>query len=170
MVSIFAVCASTAIFAKQCTKKAKKVQKTSQSKGSTMEKTFAIIKPDAVKGHHTGEIIKIIEKHGFNIIRMEKIQMSKDKAKIFYAEHSERPFFGELVDFITSGPVVVLALEKENGVKAWRDLMGATDPKKADAGTIRNMFGANIGNNAVHGSDAHGSARRELDIFFPGLN
>lgn len=135
-----------------------------------MQKTFAMIKPDAVAAKNAGKIIDVIEKNGFTILRMEKIQLSKEKAAEFYAVHKERPFFGELVEFVTSGPVIVMALEKENGVLAWRDLMGATDPLKAAEGTIRKMFGKNIGNNATHGSDAPETAQVELGLFFPHLN
>ena len=96
--------------------------------------------------------------------------MSKNQAEEFYAVHKERPFFGELVAFVTSGPVIVMALEKENAIKAWRDLMGATDSRKADKGTIRNLFGTDIGNNAAHGSDAPETAKTELKLFFPELS
>lgn len=134
-----------------------------------MQKTFAMIKPDAVAAKNSGKIIDIIEKNGFTIVRMEKINLSKPKAEEFYAVHRERPFFKELVDFVTSGPVIVMALEKDNAVLAWRDLMGATDPLKAAEGTIRKQFGKNIGNNATHGSDAPETAQTELAIFFPNL-
>lgn len=141
-----------------------------RSQGNSMiERTFAIIKPDAVQAKNSGKIIDLIEKNGFDIIRMEKTHINKDKAREFYAVHKERPFFGELVDFISSGPVIVMALEKENAIKAWRDLMGATDPKKAEADTIRNQFGTSIGNNATHGSDAPETAAVELALFFPDL-
>lgn len=141
------------------------------SKGNPMmEKTFAMIKPDAVEAKNSGKIIDIIENQGgFNIIRMEKVQLSKEKAREFYAVHKERPFFGELVEFVTSGPVIIMALERDNAVKAWRDLMGATDPMKAEEGTIRKKFGKNIGNNATHGSDAPETAKQELALFFPNL-
>ncbi|HSW73780.1 MAG TPA: nucleoside-diphosphate kinase [Candidatus Limnocylindria bacterium] len=136
---------------------------------SMAERTFAMIKPDAVAAKNSGKIIDIIENNGFTIVRMEKVKLNKQKAEEFYAVHKERPFFGELVNFVTSGPVIVMALEKENGVKAWRDLMGATDPQKAAEGTIRKQFGANIGNNATHGSDALETAKVELALFFPDL-
>ncbi len=135
-----------------------------------VERTYAMIKPDAVAAHNAGKIIDLIEKSGFTIVRMEKLQLSRSKAEAFYAVHKDRPFFGELVDFIISGPVVALVLEKENAIGAWRDLMGATDPKKADAGTIRQLFGTNIGVNAAHGSDAAETAAIEMDLMFPGLN
>lgn len=134
-----------------------------------LERTFAMIKPDAVAAGNTGKIIDLIESKGFTIVGMEKTKLSKDKASLFYAVHKERPFFGELVDFVSSGPVVLLALEKDNAIKAWRDLMGATDPRKADVGTIRNLFGKHVGENATHGSDAPETAEQELALFFPNL-
>jgi nucleoside-diphosphate kinase len=134
-----------------------------------IEKTFAMIKPDAVLAQNSGKIIDAIERNGFTIVGMQKLQISPAKAQEFYAVHRERPFFGELVDFVTSGPVIVLALEKENAIKAWRDLMGATDPVKAEAGTLRKQFGTSIGSNALHGSDAPETAAVELKLFFPTL-
>jgi nucleoside-diphosphate kinase len=134
-----------------------------------MERTFAMIKPDAVAAKNSGKIIDMIEAHGFTIVGMKKAQLDQKKAGEFYAVHKERPFFGELVSFVSSGPVVLLALEKDNAVKAWRDLMGATDSRKADKGTIRNLFGTDIGKNATHGSDAPETAQVELALFFPEL-
>jgi nucleoside-diphosphate kinase len=134
-----------------------------------MERTFAMIKPDAVAARNSGPIIKVIEDNGFTIVGMEKRQLSKEEVERFYAVHAQRPFFGEMVSFITSGPVILMALEKENAIKAWRDLMGATNPEQAAQGTIRKQFGTSIGNNAVHGSDAVETARIELDQFFPEL-
>jgi nucleoside-diphosphate kinase len=134
-----------------------------------MEKTFAIIKPDAVKAKFSGKIIDRIEQEGFNIIALKKLRMTTAQAEAFYGVHKERGFFRELVDFMTSGPVIVLALEKNNAVNAWRDLMGATDPAKAAEGTIRKLFGANIGENATHGSDSLENAAIELKFFFPEL-
>lgn len=134
-----------------------------------MERTFAMIKPDAVAAKNSGKIIDMIEAHGFTIVGMKKAQLDQKKAGEFYAVHKERPFFGELVSFVSSGPVVLLALEKDNAVKAWRDLMGATDSRKADKGTIRNLFGTDIGKNATHGSDAVETAQVELALFFPEL-
>lgn len=133
------------------------------------ERTLAIIKPDAVRSGFTGKIIDIIENKGFTVARMNKLHLSKKQAEEFYAVHKERPFFGELVEFMTSGPVVVMALEKENAVPAWRDLMGATDPLKAEAGTIRKQFGTNVGENATHGSDSLKNAQAEVAFFFPDL-
>lgn len=140
------------------------------SKETTVaERTFAMIKPDAVAANNSGKIIDMIENNGFTIVGMRKMRIDKNKAQEFYAVHKERPFFGELVSFVTSGPVIVMALEKDNAVKAWRDLMGATDPLKADAGTIRKLFGTSIGTNAAHGSDSVENAQQELKLFFPEL-
>lgn len=133
-----------------------------------IEHTFAMIKPDAVSAKQAGKIIDMIEQNGFTILRLVKGQLSKDMAQLFYDIHKERPFFNELVDFVISGPVIIMVLEKENAIKGWRDLMGATDPLKADAGTVRNMFGTSIGKNVVHGSDAPETAARELMLFFGG--
>lgn len=134
-----------------------------------IEKTLAIIKPDAIAAKHSGSIINIIELNKFNILRMQKIQMTRNQAEAFYAVHKERSFFQELVSLMISGPVIIMALEKENGISQWRDLMGATDPLKASPGTIRAMFGASIGNNATHGSDSPDNAKVELKFFFPDL-
>jgi nucleoside-diphosphate kinase len=134
-----------------------------------MQRTFAIIKPDAVKAGHTGAIIQRIEKAGFRIAAMRLQHLSKREAEGFYAVHRERPFFGELTTFMSSGPAVLLALEAPDAIKKWRDLMGATDPAKADAGTLRKEFGTSIGNNATHGSDAPGTAAFELGYFFRGM-
>jgi len=135
----------------------------------TMEYTFAMIKPDAVRAKNSGKIIDMIEANGFEIVRMEKGTLTKDEASTFYAVHEKRPFFGEMIESIISGPVVVMALQKENAVQAWRDLIGATDPAQAAEGTIRKKFGTSIGNNAVHGSDSDETAELELGFFFPDL-
>lgn len=134
-----------------------------------IERTFAMIKPDAVAAKNSGKIIDLIEQNGFTILGLRKMNIDKKKAEEFYAVHKERPFFGELVSFVTSGPVIVMALEKDNAVKAWRDLMGATDSRKADKGTVRNLFGTDIGKNAAHGSDSVENAKIELNLFFPEL-
>jgi nucleoside-diphosphate kinase len=134
-----------------------------------MERTLAIIKPDAVEAKNSGKIIDLIEKNGFTIVAMEKKQLSTQQAQEFYAVHKARPFFGEMTEFISSGPVVIMVLEKANAIKAWRDLMGATDPKKAEAHTIRAQFAIDIGKNAVHGSDAPETAAQEIAFFFPHL-
>lgn len=133
------------------------------------EITFAMIKPDAIAAGHTGEIITAIEQNGFEIVGLRKAQLDKKEAEIFYQVHSHRPFFGELVSFVTSSPVVLMALKKHNAIKAWRDLMGETDPKKAADATLRKRFGTDIGKNATHGSDAPETARVELGQFFPEL-
>jgi len=134
-----------------------------------MEKTFAIIKPDAVAAGNAGKIIDMIESAGFNVVAMNKISMTQDQAHQLYQEHTARSFFGEMVDSMTVSPIVVMVLEKENAVAAWRDLMGATNPKDAAQGTVRALFGTHIGANAAHGSDSLTSAAREIAIFFPGL-
>ena len=131
-----------------------------------MEKTLAIIKPDATANKYSGEIIKLIELNKFNILRMEKKQLSKKEAEDFYAVHKDRPFFSELVNYMISGPIIAIALEKENAIKSWRDLMGETDPKKAAPGTLRYMFGTSIGSNATHGSDSQQTANNEIRFFF----
>jgi nucleoside-diphosphate kinase len=134
-----------------------------------MERTLAIIKPDAVAARHTGSIIKRIEEAGFQIRAMRLLKLSATQAEGFYAVHRERPFFGSLTAFMSTGPVVVLALEAPDAIKKWRTLMGATDPAKADAGTLRKEFGQSIENNATHGSDAPETAAFELGYFFSGL-
>lgn len=131
-----------------------------------LEQTFAILKPDVVKAGNTGKVIDMIEANGFEILRMQKGQLTKEMGEIFYDVHREKPFFGELVSFIASGPVVVMALQKENAIADWRKLMGSTNPKDAEEGTVRKRFGTSIGNNAVHGSDAPETAMRELSLFF----
>jgi nucleoside-diphosphate kinase len=128
--------------------------------------TFGIIKPDAVRAGNAGAIIQRITDKGFKIRAMKLLYMSRPVAEGFYAVHRERPFFGELVEFMTSGPSVVLALEKEDAVQSWRDLMGPTDSTKAPKGTIRGDFGKNVGENAVHGSDSPENAKIELSYFF----
>ena len=128
--------------------------------------TFGIIKPDAVRAGNTGAIIQYITDKGFKIRAMKMLHMSRPVAEGFYAVHRERPFFGDLVEFMTSGPSVVMALEKDDAVQAWRDLMGPTDSTKAPKGTIRGDFGKNVGENAVHGSDSPENAKIELSYFF----
>ncbi|MBN8430819.1 MULTISPECIES: nucleoside-diphosphate kinase [Microbulbifer] len=131
-----------------------------------LERTLSIIKPDAVAKNVIGEIESRFEKAGLRIVAMKMVQLSQEKAEGFYAEHKERPFFKDLVEFMTSGPVVVQVLEGENAILANRDLMGATNPKEADAGTIRADFADSIDANAVHGSDSAASAEREVSYFF----
>jgi len=131
-----------------------------------VEKTFSIIKPNAVKKGAIGDIINMFEQQGLTVGAAKLTMLSKDKCELFYAEHKERPFFGELVSFMTSGPVMLMCLVGENAVAKNREIMGATDPKKANPGTIRAKHGDSVGENAVHGSDSPTSAARELAIFF----
>ena len=131
--------------------------------------TFGIIKPDAVAAKHTGSIVQKILDNGFQIRGLKLIHMTRKEAEGFYAVHRERPFFAGLTEFMSSGPCVVMALEKEGAVKAWRDLMGATDPAKADASTLRKEFGGSVGENAVHGSDSDENAAIEISYFFSRL-
>lgn len=131
-----------------------------------IEKTFAIIKPGAVSDKVTGKIISMIEDAGFNILNMDKVTIPTEIAEELYAEHKARPFFGEMVKSMTSSPVIILQLEKDNAIADWRTLMGATNPANADAGTVRKLYGKSIGDNATHGSDSAASAERELAIFF----
>ena len=131
--------------------------------------TFGIIKPDAVRAGHTGSIIQRIIDSDFKIRGLKLIHMSRQQAEGFYAVHRERPFFAGLTEFMSSAPCVVMALEKESAVKSWRDLMGATDPAKADAGTLRKEFGGSVGENAVHGSDSDENAAIEISYFFSRL-
>jgi len=131
-----------------------------------IEQTFAIIKPDAVKSGYTGKIIDQIEQHGFNIHNLKKVHLTLAQAEGFYAVHRERPFFGELTAFMSSGPCVVMILEKEGAILAWRDLMGPTNPDKGEPHQLRKQFGKNIGENATHGSDAADTAAFETAYFF----
>ena len=133
------------------------------------ERTFAIIKPDAVKARVAGRILARIEEAGFVVRGLHLVHLSKREAEGFYAVHRERPFFGSLTDFMSSGPCIVMALEAPDAIKKWRTLMGATDPAKADAGTLRKEFGASIEFNATHGSDATETAAFELGYFFRGM-
>jgi nucleoside-diphosphate kinase len=128
--------------------------------------TFGIIKPDAVSAGHTGNIIQRINDAGFKLRGLKALHMSVREAEGFYVVHRERPFFGGLTEFMSSAPCVVMVLEKEGAVKAWRDLMGATDPAKADEGTLRKDFGGSLGENAVHGSDSDENAAIEIAYFF----
>jgi nucleoside-diphosphate kinase len=134
-----------------------------------MERTFAIIKPDATRKKLAGKILQRIEDAGFTVKGMRLMHMTKKEAEGFYAVHAARPFFGSLTDFMSSGPCVVMALEAPDAIKKWRTLMGATDPAKADAGTLRKDFGESIEFNATHGSDAPETAAFELGYFFAGL-
>jgi nucleoside-diphosphate kinase len=133
------------------------------------ERTLAIIKPDAVAARHAGQILHRIEQGGFTIRAMRLVHLTKKEAEGFYAVHRERPFFSSLTSFMSSGPAIVMALEAPDAIRKWRTLMGATDPAKADAGTLRKEFGKSIENNATHGSDAPDTAAYELGYFFPGV-
>ncbi|MGA2990462.1 MAG: nucleoside-diphosphate kinase [Candidatus Korobacteraceae bacterium] len=134
----------------------------------TLQRTLAIIKPDAVAKNVAGEIIRTIEENQFRIVGMKMLHLKKAQAAGFYAVHVGKPFYDALVKFMTEGPVVVLALEKEDAIADWRRLMGATNPEKAEPGTIRKKYGTNIERNATHGSDAEDTARFELSFFFAG--
>ena len=133
-----------------------------------IERTFSIIKPDATRRNITGKINALIEDAGLRIVAQKRVRISKEQAETFYAVHRERPFFKELVSFMTSGPVVVQVLEGENAIVKYRDIMGATDPAKAAAGTIRKLYAKSIGENSVHGSDAAETAAKEIAQFFSG--
>lgn len=134
-----------------------------------MERTFAIIKPNAFADGNSGKIISRIYEEGFKIVGLKKLYMGKVEAEGFYYVHRERPFFGELTDFMASGPCIVMVLEAENAIQKWRDLMGATNPAEAAEGTLRRQFGASLGENATHGSDAPETAAFEIGYFFSGL-
>ena len=134
------------------------------------ERTFSIIKPDAVARNLTGAVNAMIEQAGLRIVAQKRVRITREQAQTFYAVHSARPFFGELVDFMISGPVVVQVLEGENAIAKHRDIMGATDPAKADAGTLRKQFAQSIERNATHGSDAVDTASYEIGYFFPGMD
>jgi len=133
-----------------------------------LERTFSILKPDATARNLTGAINAVIEKAGLRIVAQKRIRMSRAEAETFYAVHKERPFFGELVEFMTSGPVVVQVLEGENAIAKYREIMGATDPAKAAEGTIRKLYAKSVGENSVHGSDAAETAAQEIAQFFSG--
>ena len=132
----------------------------------TLQRTFTIVKPDAVRKNAVGDIIEQFEKNGFRILAMKMLEISKHQAEQFYAVHASRPFFGTLTDFMSSGPIVVLALEKENAIADLRTLMGATNPAQAAEGTIRKLFALSVGENSVHGSDSDDNARIEIAQFF----
>lgn len=131
-----------------------------------MERTLTILKPDSVAAGNTGNILAHLEREGFRILGLRRLRLSDPQAQAFYAVHQERSFFGELVEFMTSGPCVPVALERDDAVAHLRRVMGATDSRKAEPGTIRNLFGADIQNNAIHGSDSAENAAQELAFFF----
>jgi nucleoside-diphosphate kinase len=134
----------------------------------TLERTLTIIKPDSVEKNATGEIIAILQKNGFRVLGMKMLHITKPQAEGFYAVHAGKPFFESLTNFMSSGPIVVMALEREGAIAGLRELMGATDPAKAAEGTIRKKYAASIERNAIHGSDADETARFELSYFFAG--
>ncbi len=134
----------------------------------SVERTFSIIKPDAVSAGHAGEILAMIQEAGFKILAMRMTRLTEAQAREFYAVHSARPFFGGLVKFMTEGPIVVMALERENAIKGLRDVMGATNPTNAAEGTVRKRFATDIERNCIHGSDAPETAEQELRFFFSG--
>jgi nucleoside-diphosphate kinase len=132
----------------------------------SLERTFAIIKPDAVAAGHAGEILAIIEQAGFRIVSLRLTRLSQEQAQGFYAVHSQKPFFAGLVSFMTEGPIIVMALEREDAIRKWRETMGSTNPVNAAEGTIRKRFATSIERNSVHGSDAPETAEAELRFFF----
>jgi len=134
----------------------------------SIERTFGIVKPDAVGKSSIGGVIDLIEKGGLKLVGLRLVRLSDAQARAFYAVHKERPFYGDLVKFMTSGPAVVMAIEGENAIARYREIMGPTDSKKAPAGTIRQKYGTDIEKNAVHGSDGPDTARAELAFFFAG--
>ena len=134
----------------------------------TLQRTFSIVKPDAVAKGATGAIIAMIQERGFQILSLKMLEITKKQAQGFYAVHAGKPFFNSLTDFMSSGPIVVMALEKENAIADLRKLMGATNPAQAEEGTIRKKWATNIEHNAIHGSDAEDTARFELSFFFAG--
>ena len=131
-------------------------------------RTFTMVKPEAVEAGNTGAILKMIEENGFRIVALKKVQLSSERAGVFYQVHKERPFYGELVDYMSSAPIVAAVLEKENAVSDFRELIGATDPIEADDGTIRKLFAESKSKNAVHGSDSDENAQIEADFHFSG--
>lgn len=136
-----------------------------EAAGNTTERTFALIKPDAVAAGKADEIIAKAEEAGFTVVKKDTKVLTAQEVEALYGIHKEKPFFNDLVAYVTSGPVVVLVLEKENAVQAWRDFMGATDPEKAEDNTLRKMYGTNLTQNAVHGSDSLENAAREIAVF-----
>ncbi len=135
-----------------------------------MERTLAIIKPDAVERRHAGRILARIEEEGFRLVALRMAHLTRRDAEGFYAVHRERPFFNDLTAFMSSGPCIVLVLEADNAISRWREIMGATDPAQAGEGTLRKQFATNIERNACHGSDAPETAATEIAYFFPGVD
>ena len=136
----------------------------------SIERTFGIVKPDAVAKNAIGGVVGMVENGGLKVIGLRLVRLAEAQARAFYAVHKDRPFFNDLVKFMTSGPAVVMAIEGENAIARYREIMGPTDSKKAPAGTIRNKYGTDIERNAVHGSDGPDTARAELAFFFAGLD
>ncbi len=136
----------------------------------SIERTFGIVKPDAVAKNAIGGVIGMVENGGLKVVGLRLVRLAEAQARAFYAVHKDRPFFNDLVKFMTSGPAVVMAIEGENAIARYREIMGPTDSKKAPAGTIRNKYGTDIERNAVHGSDGPDTARAELSFFFAGLD
>jgi nucleoside-diphosphate kinase len=134
-----------------------------------IERTLSIIKPDAIEKHKIGAIIERLEKEGFKIVAMRRLHLTLAEARGFYAVHRERPFFEELTKFMSRGPIVVMVLEREGAIQKYRDVIGATDPKKAADGTLRRLYGADVGENALHGSDSPETAQNEVSYFFAGF-
>ena len=132
----------------------------------SLERTYAMIKPDAVAAGNSGKIIDLIEKNGFRIVAMKKLHMTRAQGEAFYGVHKERPFFNSLVTFMTEGPIVALVMEREDAIKTWRDVMGATNPANAAEGTVRKLYATSIERNAAHGSDAPETAAEETHFFF----
>ncbi len=143
------------------------IELNSSDKAGSYERTLALIKPDAVRAGDTGMIINLIELNTFAIAALKKVQLNRDQAQKFYAIHREKPFFNDLITFMTSGPIIAMALEKKNAIKDWRDFMGATNPEEAAPGTLRKMFGTSHTFNATHGSDSSETVATELAFFFP---
>jgi nucleoside-diphosphate kinase len=139
-----------------------------ESFAMSLERTLSIIKPDAVEKHRIGAIIERLEKEGFRISAMKRMHLTLGEARGFYAVHRERPFFDELTKFMSRGPIVVMVLERENAIQKYRDVIGATDPKKAAEGTLRRSYGTDVGENALHGSDSPETAQNEVSYFFAG--
>lgn len=134
-----------------------------------MERTLVLVKPDAVKKNVAGKIISRFEDEGFKVVALKKLKLTKEQAGQFYIVHKERPFYDELCEFMSSGPIVAMVLEGENAISRVRQILGATDPAKAEEGTLRKLYGTNVGENAVHGSDSPESAAYEIPFFFSGL-
>lgn len=134
-----------------------------------MERTLVLVKPDAVRKNVTGKIISRFEDEGFRVVALKKLKLTKEQAGQFYIVHKERPFYDELCEFMSSGPIVAMVLEGENAILRVRQILGATDPAKAEEGTLRKLYGSNVGENAVHGSDSQESAAYEIPFFFSRL-